>query len=268
MDGADEELLAALRGGDEGALDALLARYAPAIHRLGMRMCRDPEDAQDVLQDTLLAAARGLRDFRGASSLTTWLYTVARSFCIKKRRASKFAPAETVSLDDDARPLSLAAAGPGPEDAAVERDLGRRLERAIAALEPTSREVLVLRDVEGLTAPEVAEVLGVSVDAVKSRLHRARADVRARLEGELHRDPSAAECPDVVELFSRYLEGEIGPTECAAMQSHVASCRQCGAACESLRRTLASCHGAPRGDVPPGVQAQVREALRAVMKGA
>ncbi|MEO8799703.1 MAG: sigma factor, partial [Polyangiaceae bacterium] len=75
MDEVDEKLVAAIRAGDDAALSALLARHASAIHRFGVKMCRDPSDAEDVLQETLLAAARGIRDFRGASSLSTWLYT-------------------------------------------------------------------------------------------------------------------------------------------------------------------------------------------------
>jgi RNA polymerase sigma-70 factor (ECF subfamily) len=268
MDRADEELLASIRAGDDAALGSLLARHAPAIYRFGVKMCRDPEDAKDVLQDTLLAAARGIREFRGASSLSTWLYTVARSFCIKKRRSSKFAPTDTVSLDDRDGALEARAPGKAPDEAAADRELSALLESAIRALEPASREVLVLRDVEGLTAPEVAEVLGVSVDAVKSRLHRARAEVRSKLEDRLpsaerasHR-PAGAGCPDVVALFSRFLEGEIGAPECEAMQSHVATCKRCNAACESLKHTLALCRSEPRGEVPPDVQELVRKALR------
>ena len=271
MDRSDKELLAALRAGDDAALGALLERHAPGIYRFGVKMCRDPEDAKDVLQETLLAAARGIREFRGASSLSTWLYTVARSFCIKKRRTSKFAPAETVSLDDHAAALEARAPGKAPDEAAADRELSSLLDRAIGALDPASREVLVLRDVEGLTAPEVAEVLGVSVEAVKSRLHRARAEVREALEAHLPRGERASErpaasggCPDVLALFSRYLEGEIGPAECDAMQAHVATCKRCNAACESLKHTLTLCRAEPRGDVPPEVQELVRKALRGV----
>jgi RNA polymerase sigma-70 factor (ECF subfamily) len=181
MEPADEALLNAIRAGDDDALASLLARCAPQIYRFGVKMCRDTEDARDVLQETLLTAARRLREFRGESSLSTWLYAVARSFCVKMRRGSKGAAArETVPLEH-AEAAHTAAPGRGPDDAAADRELRSKLERAIAALDPASREVLVLRDVEGLTAPEVAEVLGVSVDAVKSRLHRARADVRAAL---------------------------------------------------------------------------------------
>src|SRR5512143_3531332 len=92
QDEADRTLLERARAGDHRALESLLERHQAQVYRFGMKMCRDPEDAKDVLQDTLLAMARGVKDFRGASSVSTWLYTIARSFCIKKRRRSKFAP--------------------------------------------------------------------------------------------------------------------------------------------------------------------------------
>src|SRR5512137_2526034 len=99
MEPTDQELLDAARAGDRRALESLLGRHQPRVYRFGLRMCRDPEDAKDVLQETLLAVARGVKDFRGASSVSTWLYTIARSFCIKKRRRSKFAPEHEESLD-------------------------------------------------------------------------------------------------------------------------------------------------------------------------
>jgi RNA polymerase sigma-70 factor (ECF subfamily) len=177
---SDADLIAAVRAGDDAALGTLLARHKAAVYRFGMKLCRDSEDAKDVLQDTLFAAVKGVRAFRGASSLSTWLYAIARSFCIKKHRASKFAPKETISLD--APSVAKTAAGaPTPDVAASGRELSAILDHAIDALDEPSREVFVMRDIEGLTAPEVARVLGVSVDAVKSRLHRARAQVRREL---------------------------------------------------------------------------------------
>ena len=94
-----------------------------------MKMCRDPEDAKDVLQDTLLAMARGVRDFRGASSISTWLYTIARSFCIKKRRRSKFAPEEERSLDTDAAAEAKHLADPARPR--TKRSPGKQVERAL-----------------------------------------------------------------------------------------------------------------------------------------
>jgi RNA polymerase sigma-70 factor (ECF subfamily) len=269
MERADEELLAAIRAGDDAALEELLARHAPSIYRFGVKMCRDAEDAKDVLQETLLAAARSIREFRGASSLSTWLYSVARSFCIKKRRTSKFAPTDTVSLDDLASNVQPhAPAEEAPDEAAAGHELSAVLNHAIASLDPENREVLLLRDVEGLTAAEVADVLGSTVDAVKSRLHRARAQVRARLEARLPPPERAGDrlapsgCPDVVTAFSRHLEGEIGPADCVAMQAHLANCKRCDAACESLKQTLALCRAQSHGEVPPEVQDLVRKALR------
>ncbi|HYG68944.1 MAG TPA: sigma-70 family RNA polymerase sigma factor, partial [Anaeromyxobacteraceae bacterium] len=177
----DEVLLDRARGGDRDALEALLARHQHRVYGFGMKMCRDAEDAKDVLQDTLLAAARNVRDFRGASSVSTWLYTIARSFCIKHRRRSKFAPEAEESLEAPAiakAAHALADPSRAPDESLAGRQVQAALERAVAALDPMYREVLVLRDMEGLTAPEVAEVLGLTVEAVKSRLHRARLAVR------------------------------------------------------------------------------------------
>lgn len=267
MPHSEEQLIDAARAGDTKALEALLALYAPSVLRFGLKMCRDSEDAKDVLQEVLLAAARSIHDFRGDASFATWLFTVARSFCIKKHRVSKFAPKETISLDQEGAATQVAGTDLAPDELAADRELGAALNRAIDELEPQSREVLLLRDVEGLTAPEVATVLSISVDAVKSRLHRARAQVRARMEPvlpETHRvAPPSADCPEIVTIFSRYLEGEIGQAECASMERHVASCDRCRAACDSLKHTLALCRATPKGgDVPEDVQALVRSALR------
>src|SRR5512140_2621560 len=184
------------------ALERLLERHQAKIYRFGMRMCRAEEDAKDVLQETLIAAARTLPDFRGASSLSTWLYTIARSFCIKHRRRSKFAPEHVESLDatETARlAVQLPDPSRSPEEALHGRRIEAALDEAIAALEPMYREVLLLRDVEGLSAAEVAEVLGISVEAVKSRLHRARVAVRERMAPVLQppgAEPPLPGCPD------------------------------------------------------------------------
>jgi len=264
MDPTDDALLAAFRSGDKRALESLLQRHAPSVYRFGTKMCRDPEDAKDVMQETLLAAACGLHEFRGGAAVSTWLFTIARSFCIKKRRRRVGAPTEHLSLEEGEAKM-VAAAEASPDEAATHHEIGTALDAAIAALEPMYREVLLLRDVEGLTALEVAGVLGVSVDAVKSRLHRARLSVRQRLAPILI--PSVPEaldgCPDLVPVLSQYLEGDIGPSECAAMEKHVASCPRCKARCDSLRSTLALCRrSAEAGTVPAEVQEAVRQALR------
>lgn len=270
MERSDEELLTAARAGDRNALETLLLRYQPKVYGFGMRMCRDPEDAKDVLQDTLLAMARTVRDFRGASSLSTWLYSIARSFCIKKRRQGKSVSGESLSIDahHQAKALQLAHPGPGPEEHLENRQVEAVLAQAIAGLAPIYREVLVLRDIEGLTAPQVAEVLGITIESVKSRLHRARLAVRESLAPLLgiglekpDRRPSQ-KCPDVLLLFSRHLEGEISSDLCAEMERHIERCAGCRETCESLRRTLRLCRTTPSPQVPEPIQQSVRESLR------
>src|SRR6188508_2106661 len=155
---SDDELLGAARRGDTAALETLLVRYQPHLYRFGLRMCGNVEDAGDVAQESLISMARSLRDFRGDSSVSSWLYTIARRFCMKKRRRSKFAPAREESLDapGTAAAQRLVDPAPSPEQTATNRELATALTRAIDALDPAQREVLVLRDVEGLPAPEVA----------------------------------------------------------------------------------------------------------------
>jgi RNA polymerase sigma-70 factor (ECF subfamily) len=268
---SDDELVAAARRGDSAALETLLVRYQPHLYRFGLRMCGNVDDAGDVAQESLISMARAVRDFRGDSSVSSWLYTIARRFCIKKRRRSKFAPAREESLDAPASvgARDLADPGPNPEQTATKQELATALTRAIDALDPSQREVLVLRDVEGLSAPEVAKVLGISVEAVKSRLHRARVAIREELAPALGRLPVApsrgALCPDVLTLFSQRLEGEIDPGVCATMEAHLAACHGCRDACESLKRTLAICRQSPTPDVSAAVAASVKAAIHAFL---
>jgi RNA polymerase sigma-70 factor (ECF subfamily) len=263
----DLALLDAARRGEPGALDRLIERHQAQIYRFGMQMCRDQEDAKDVLQDTLIALARGVRDFRGASSMSTWLYSVARSYCIKRRRKPKSAPGPQRSLESDA---ALEAAHVAdrerlPDEALAAKQIERAIEEAIGTLEPMYREVLILRDIEGLSSAEVAEVLGTSLEAVKSRLHRARLAVRAHVAPVLgvHEEARSASsgCPDVVQLFSQYLEGEIAPEVCAKLETHLDACARCRTQCASLKQTLALCRTAPT-PVPSSVQESVRNALK------
>ncbi len=267
----DEQLLEAARGGDPDSLETLISRYQGRVLRFGLRMCGDQEDARDVVQETLLTMARSFRGFRGESSVSTWLYAIARSFCIKKRRRSKFAPTPPLSLDgpEGEHLQGLEDPGPSPERAAYGREMGAALDVAVRALDPGQREVLLLRDVEGLSALEVASVLGLSVEAVKSRLHRARLALRKHMAPLLgvavDASPAATGCPDVVLLFSQHLEGDIERDTCARMETHLELCPRCRGACDSLRRTVAMCRTAPEPEVPAEVIESVRAALRSLI---
>lgn len=263
--GDESVLLDAARRGDRAALGKLLERHQEQIYRFGLKLCRNPEDAKDVLQETMLTAARSLHGFRRQAALSTWLYTIARSACAKRRRRSKFAPEPELSLEhlDE-----LAHAGLGPDAALADKRRDLALKAAIEALEPAYREVLVLRDMEGLSALEVADVLGLRVEAVKSRLHRARKAVREHFNAALH-EPSACApgCPDIVGAWSAQLEGEITTADCARMQQHVDRCSTCRRECDWLKRTLALCRAADSGAaVPESVQRAVHAALQEVLQ--
>jgi RNA polymerase sigma-70 factor (ECF subfamily) len=264
----DEQLVDGARAGDRTSLERLLERHERRVYRFGLKMCRDPEAAKDVLQETLIAAARTVKDFRGASSPSTWLFAIARSFCIKQRRRSKFAPDQEESIDSagpGGEVMEIADPGRLQDDALHGQQVERALEQAIAGLDPMYREVLLLRDVEGLSAAEVAEATGVSVDAVKSRLHRARVAVREKVAPFLSSEPESPitdACPEVVSLFSRHLEGEISGPVCEQMERHLAGCARCRERCATLQATLASCARVAVPEVPAPVQREVRRALR------
>lgn len=261
-DPPDSELLVAARDGDRKALTTLVERHQGRIYRFAMRTCGDPEDAREVLQETLLSMVRNLDGFRGDASLSTWLFTVARNHCLQRHRTSKFAPQMIESLNTDP-PGDIEA---DPEVAAASREIESALQQAIAGLDERYGEVLVLRDVEGLTAPEVAEVLGLSASAVKSRLHRARMAVRAQLE-PLFQVPTETvpgeACPDVLMMFSQHVEGELSQSTCAEMERHLERCPRCRGTCDSLKRMLTQCRATDREvPVPPAIQASVQTALR------
>jgi RNA polymerase sigma-70 factor (ECF subfamily) len=261
----ENDLVQAARRGERSALNALAERHQQRVFSFGMKMCGDVEDAREVAQETLLTMVRSLRDFRGEAAISTWLYTVARSFCIKRRRRSKGEPAQHESLDQ-AGQAQASAPGPSPEQALLGRETRDAVASALDHLEPEAREVVVLRDIEGLTAPEVAMVTGMSVAAVKSCLHRARQALRQQLLAVVGGDdsnlPALPNCPDVLTLLSKKLENDVSPDLCAEMERHVDGCPHCKGLCDSLKRTLAVCKSFPSPSVPPEVQESLRKAVQ------
>lgn len=268
----ERRLLSAARGGERKALDRLLQLLSGPVYRFGRGFCGDPHDAEDVAQVTLAALARTLHDFRGESSLTTWAYRVARNACTRQRRRGAQAPARFESLDagTPARPGALQVADPreDPERALERADLRDALQRAIAALPPSQREVLVLRDVEGLPAKQVGEALRISERAVKSRLHRARVALRELLAPyapQAQHVEGAPRCPDTARLVSRYLEGELDAGACAKLEMHVKSCPDCGATCATLKDALATCRSWRGEKLPESIRTSLRSAIRQVV---
>ncbi len=259
---AEKRLLIAAKAGDLAATRELVERAAEPAWRWSKGFCRNSDDAADLAQDVLVTLMRSLAAFRGESSLSTWTYTVARRACARRRqredRARSLDAPSHAHLRDQPDP------GGGPARQLERLRLSERLESAIAALPEAQRAVLVMRDVEGLSAADVAKVLGLGERAVKSRLHRARLAVRERLApyvaGQDAPVPSAA-CPETASMLSRYLEGELDAAACARMERHVSRCPACGGTCASLRAVLSSCGAYRHRRVPAELQRAVRAAV-------
>ena len=258
---AEKDLLEAARHGNRAAMDELLTLHEQQIYRFGLRMCGSEDAAREVLQETLLAAFRGLPAFRGEAALSTWLFQIARSFCIKERRHEP--PASRL----DAHALEIEQSGPGPEATAHAREIGAVLAAAVQGLPPDYREAVILRDVEGLSAEEAAQVIGIEVGALKSRLHRGRLELRADVAALLGEDAAfagATPCPELAQELSAYAASEVDQATCTRIEEHLARCPRCQGACEALQRTVGLCRRTPGGEVPAPVRAAVRRALIAL----
>lgn len=257
----DAELLESVKKGDAKAMDQLLSRHEQKIYRFGLRMCGNEDDARDVLQETLLAAFKNLGTFRGDAQLSTWLYQVARSFCIKQRRRREGEPAHLESMEGS-EVKAIPTDSSSLEVKAHAREVGQVIQAAMNTLQLDHREALVLRDVEGLSAEEAADVVGIEVGALKSRLHRARMQLKQSLAAVLDDQNTELGCPELQAELSAYAASEIDQAACARIEAHLEKCPRCTAACDSLKRTVSMCRAIPGGEVPAPVRAAVRQALR------
>jgi len=188
----ERALIEASREGDPTAVEQLVRAHQTRVYNFAMRMCRNVEDAKDILQETFLGMIRSIKDFRGESRFSTWLYRIASNACLKKRRRGVHDPEPEQELSLDELMPRPGAGGLKPEipdwsedaeQALLRGELSERMEAAIDRLPREYKIVLVLRDVEGFSAEETAQMLKLSIPAVKSRLHRARVFVRRELAG-------------------------------------------------------------------------------------
>jgi RNA polymerase sigma-70 factor (ECF subfamily) len=186
-DPASEEqvLVQAAKAGDDSAFDQLVRRYDRNVFRIAQHITQNREDAEDVVQDAFLKAYENLNQFQGNSKFYTWLVRIAVNEALMKLRRRR--PERMVSLDEeikteeDSLPREVADWSPNPEQQYNQAELRDILTRTIQGLPPSFRTVFVLRDVEGLSTEETAEALDLSIPAVKSRLLRARLQLRERL---------------------------------------------------------------------------------------
>jgi RNA polymerase sigma-70 factor (ECF subfamily) len=185
----DRILVDRFRQGDQSAFEQMVSRYWGRIYAMVHQLLRNPEDAEEVTQDTFIRAHRGLVNFRGESAFSTWLYQIATNlarnrywYWWRRRRDQTVSFDQPIGGDNEA---TLAEVIPAeletPEDATVTQEFVNRIAECMGKLSPKHREILVLRNVKNLSYEEIAEILQISVGTVKSRIARARESLRAKM---------------------------------------------------------------------------------------
>ena len=181
-------LVEAAKTGDRDAMARLLVRAQEAAYRFSLLVCGHPEDAEDVMQDALLKTYQHVSHISAPDAFRTWLYTTVRNACLMKRRRRVGEPSSYVSLEqgietpDGVIPVDVADTAPPADQRLGDAWLDARLRHALRQLPPQYRMVVVMREIEGLSTKEVADIVGVSEANVKTRLHRARLMLRKQLE--------------------------------------------------------------------------------------
>ncbi|MFB9905969.1 RNA polymerase sigma factor [Allokutzneria oryzae] len=176
-----ESLIIAAQGGDPGAIAALVSGSHPHVQRFAFSLCASPEDAEDSAQEALIILYRKIGTLRASAALASWMFRIVRNECVRRARRA-------LRGDDPVLPGTAGSA----EDDVIQRLEAQRVASVIADLPADQRRVLIMRDIQGYSGRAVADALGLSTPAMKSRLHRARATVRQLL---LH-DPSVPQQHD------------------------------------------------------------------------
>jgi RNA polymerase sigma-70 factor (ECF subfamily) len=180
----DAELVTLAQQGDNRAFDELVKRYENKVYRLTFKILRHEEDAGEALQDAFMSAYKGLKNFKSDSTFSTWLYRVATNAALmkyRKRRDGHISLEQSQSYDEDADRLEIPDWSALPDEDLMTGELDEILAEGLSRLPDELREVFVMRDIEELSNSDVAERLQLTVPAVKSRLHRARLQLRDRL---------------------------------------------------------------------------------------
>jgi RNA polymerase sigma-70 factor (ECF subfamily) len=242
-----------------------------------MKVCGQRQDAEDTMQEVLLKAVPHLPRFDSPKALVVWLYKVAKNRCLMSRRRSKFAPNRELSLEElmpDRRELEkLSAEGAiNPERFAIRSEEAGMLREAIQQLPAQYRIVLVLRDMEGLTDEDVAEITGLRAGTVRVRLHRARLFVRKELmkawkpraghnTGASHEEPKPARCKAMFAELSNYLDEQLDDSLCEELERHLDGCGPCRVFLASLEATIEQCRKSPAESPSGRTAVRLRKAL-------
>ena len=169
----ERELILRCQQGDEAAFEDLIRLHEKKVYTLCRRMCRSEDDALEAAQDAFLAVWRGIGSFRADAAFSTWLYRLATNACLDLLRREK-RRGDLASLDDEEAPAEPADPAPLPEEALERAETQRMVREALLALPDDYREILLLRETEQLSYTEIAEVTGLELGTVKSRINRAR----------------------------------------------------------------------------------------------
>lgn len=181
---SEQQLIEAARTGDSTAFDRLVRKYQDYLYRLMVRACHHPQDAEEVASEAFARAYERLGQFEGRSSFVSWLGRIARNLCFRRRERAELPSVslETLAHEEEGHPdRSPADAAPTPEPQALRAEMKRIIQAAVQELPEPDQTVLRLRDIEQISAAEVSTQTGLTVPAVKARLHRTRRQLRGRL---------------------------------------------------------------------------------------
>jgi RNA polymerase sigma-70 factor (ECF subfamily) len=186
LSGKEAEFVARLQANEDAAYDELVRTYNAPVFHVAYRMLGDSGDAADAVQEIFIKVFRNIRGFRGDSSLKTWIFRIAFSEILNRLRWWKRRfRSSTVSLDDDRKgtgsPIHLRSSSPSPHHVLESKERDQAIQQALTKLSGEHRSIVILRDIEGFSYNEIANILGVSCGTVKSRLARARADMKKSL---------------------------------------------------------------------------------------
>ena len=186
-DDIDHRLITRFKEGSSEAMEKIVERYQESIFNFGLRMCGHMQDAEDIMQDTFLNAFNGLHTFREETKLRNWLFRIAAHACIRKRRKKKFQPDQELPLESFLPKegaevkFEIPDLSSDPAQDLMRSELKQVIEEAVYSLPAKYKLVFNLRDMEGFSTEETADILGISVQSVKTRLHRARLYLREKI---------------------------------------------------------------------------------------
>jgi RNA polymerase sigma-70 factor (ECF subfamily) len=278
MRGDVEQAIELMQGADPVAIEKAIAILQDTVFAFSMKVCGNPEDAEDTMQHVLMKSMPRLARFDNPQALKVWLYKVARNRCISNHRGAQAAPDHNVSLDelmpDGIELMELVRSEElDPEASLLNREMGDQLEAAVAALPEKYRMVLALHDMEELDTAEVAKVTGLREGTVRVRLHRARLMVRKFLSDKeraakgltIQASAEPARPPRCRTLFaalSDYMDGLVDDAVCEQMDRHISDCQPCQAFLRSLKNVVQQCRTYAPECQPPRSQVLRQQLVR------